>query len=174
MRWASYQSEWKTEPRRGVTPGLFAHSPFFFPGIWSIATDWKPTGWVLADESDGFTLPRSPTGLICPLGVERPSNITQPFDLSTPTRPFGAVMDGFLCVVQVSWFIDQQILTFFFFSSSHPSLFTTFGLNPLSPVSSLPLIKCSFFFFFLSISFLAKKWIPPWTHPAVRSSLMQS
>lgn len=40
---------------------------------------------------------RSGTGQIRPPGVERPSNITQPFDLSTPTRPLPAVMDGFLC-----------------------------------------------------------------------------
>lgn len=44
----------------------------------------------------------SGTGQICPLGVERPSNITQPFDLSTSTGPFPAVMDGFVCTVQVS------------------------------------------------------------------------
>lgn len=85
----------------GLLRGHLRQTPFlFFPGIWSIATDWKPIGRetkVMAN--------------LCleihPLGVRRPSNITQPFDLSTWTRPSPAVMDGFLCTVQVLWFIER-------------------------------------------------------------------
>lgn len=62
----------------------------------------------------------SGTGKICPLGVERPSNITQPFDLSTPTRPFPAVMDGFSCTVQVLWFIESCKYLLFFYLSRNP------------------------------------------------------
>lgn len=91
-----------------------------------MATDWKPIGRVLPDRSDGLPSSRSGTGQICPLGVERPSNITQPFDLSTPTRPF-ANCDGWL-FVQVSWFIE---------SCKH-----LFPLRPLSsPASCRFLIK---------------------------------
>ena len=35
---------------------------FFFPGIWSIATDWKPTGRVLVDKSDGLPSARLTRG----------------------------------------------------------------------------------------------------------------
>lgn len=61
------------------------------------------------------------TGQICPLGMERPSNIAQPFDLSTPTRPFPAVMDGFLCTLQVVIYRELQIFTYFSSTAYSPS-----------------------------------------------------
>lgn len=69
--------------------------PTHFPGTRSIATDWKPIGQLLRDKSDVSSHPG--TGRVCLLGLERPSNITQPFDLLTPSGPFffPAVMDYF-------------------------------------------------------------------------------
>lgn len=64
---------------------------FYFPATRSIATDWKPIGQVLLDKSDVSSHPG--TGRLCLLGLERPSNITQPFDLLTPAVFFPAVMD---------------------------------------------------------------------------------
>lgn len=65
---------------------------FHFPGPRSIATDWKPIGQVLLNKSDVSSHPG--TGHVCLLGLERPSNITQPFDLLTPAGSFfPAVMD---------------------------------------------------------------------------------
>lgn len=50
----------------GVMAGAFALSLFsfffFFPGIWSIATDWKPIGRVLADKSHGLPSARLTRG----------------------------------------------------------------------------------------------------------------
>lgn len=69
-----------------------------------------------------LTLVSSHPVQICPLGGERPSNITQPFDLSTPTRPFPCC-DGWP-FVQVSWFIELQIFTFFLPPFHSPSLCT--------------------------------------------------
>lgn len=57
---------------------FFFFSPHF-PGTRSIATDWKPIGQVLLNKSDVSSHPGS--GRVCLLGPERPSNITQPFDL---------------------------------------------------------------------------------------------
>lgn len=37
-------------------------STFFFPGIWSIATDWKRIGRALADKSDGLPSSRLTRG----------------------------------------------------------------------------------------------------------------
>lgn len=83
-----------------TTEGLLQghlHSAFFFLGIWSIVTDWKPTGQLLTDKSDGLPSSHSGTTQICPLGVKRASNITQPYDLSTPNET-SSHCDGWLFV----------------------------------------------------------------------------
>lgn len=71
---------------------LFLFFLFHIPGPRSIATDLKPIGQVLLNKSDVSSHPG--TGHVCLLGLERPSNITQPFDLLTPAGSFSpAVMD---------------------------------------------------------------------------------
>lgn len=70
---------------------LFCH----FSGPRSIATDLKPIGQVQLNKSDVLSHPG--IGHVRLLGLERPSNITQPFELLTPAESFfPAVMDGFL------------------------------------------------------------------------------
>lgn len=79
---------------------------FFFPG-YTVNSNRLETHRPSSGEQKrwhSLVSSHSGTGQICPLGVERPSNITQPFDLSTP---FPAVMDDVLCSVQVSWFIES-------------------------------------------------------------------
>lgn len=72
----------------GAAEGFFFH----FPGSQSIATDWKPIGQVLLNKSDVSS--HLGTGHVCLLGLERPSYITQPFDLLTAAGSFfPAVMD---------------------------------------------------------------------------------
>ena len=73
-----------------VTPGPFALGPplFFVTGV--------SGGRLETRGSSGTPSPRprlalaspSGTGQISPLGAGRPSNITQPFDLSTPGEAF--------------------------------------------------------------------------------------
>lgn len=96
----------------------------------------------------------SGTGQICPLGVERPSNITQPFDLSTPTRPFPAMMDGFLCSVKVSWFIVSCKYLLFSPSPLTLTFIPHFWLNLYFPALSAQMVLLSY-----QLASCQKRWI---------------
>lgn len=74
----------------------------------------------------------SGTGQNCPLGVERPSNITQPFDLSTPDRVFWC-FDGWLFVHSSSRMIYRELQIFTFFCPLHGHLHSHFWLNLYFP-----------------------------------------
>lgn len=137
-----------------VTPGLFALRVFFFFLHESTVSGHKLETHrsSSAREKRWLTLvsSHSGSGQICPLGAERPSSIAQPFDLSSQTRPFLAVMDDFLHkshdlqrAANIGFFPPQPLCLFAFISTvdwsgsphSHVHLFLSISILPEGPVA---------------------------------------